>query len=556
VKPTGLFFAISSISGLLLFQNCSKGFDSISSDSDLPGFVDLASTRLSESQMTSTLTLSQDNNKSATTVSIPNFGFHMGEVGDNRPLIEESLDPTKARSPWYFAQWKKIHPLRPSQHLSWTNSNNVLFDLKAPNSNESSLNAIIEQDDKVVYRMTSKQGYLTSVGGSNIFLATDLSSPARLNRELIFQFDTRLREKSVSVYPEFESESDSLRQQDLTGFFIGGFPMIYNDGNPDHNAGLFVQFYVTDTRMNSLADKVVRYRGYYPHNGYTEIVATLPISEITGQSSDLLYQPSPQSDLKTIRFSLNRLLCQALSGSFIPTAPGTNGNINFATAKNGLYVNNLAGWTVGSLYLGLETQAAFFNEGTHSNEYFYPSNHTLHSKHDVRQDIKDRMINNNDFYKGDITLTVDLSDVRIQESTSSTQLASCRDISENLTPVEPTPISRSPTPPPVSTPPQTPSPSNTPTGNISCDYGVFLNDSTKVPTEWMCHCTDQDPIWHKGNWISVGNGCSHRSANSFCSASTLTYYVCDQKRSPISTTMNWLQQTDGCYHLATEFPCK
>lgn len=496
------------------------------------------------------------------TVSIPNFGFHMGEVSNNRPLIEESLDPAKSRSPWYFAQWKKIRPLRPSQHLSWQNSKNSLFELKATDSNESSLSALIENDDKVIYRMSSKQGYLTSVGGSNIFLATDLGVPAKLNRELIFQFNTRVSEKTVAVYPEFEADANRLRAQDLSGFFIGGFPMSYNDGNPDHNAGLFVQFYVTDTRVNSVADTVVRYRGYYPHNGYTEIVATLPISEITGKSDDLFYQANPQADLKTIRFSLNRLLCQALSGSFVSTAQSANGNINFATARNGLYVNNLAAWSVGSLYLGLETQAAYFNEGTHSNEYFYPSTHALHSKHDVRQDIKDRMINNNDFFKGDITLTVDLSDVKIQESTSGKQITSCRDLTDPLSPVESTPISRSPTP----TQPQTssPTPSSTPTtttsstplGNSSCDYGVFLNDATKEPTEWMCHCSSQDSVWPKTSWISVGNNCYHRSASSFCSNNNRTYFVCDQKKSPLSPAMKWVQQSDGCYHLATNLPCE
>ena len=579
----------------LFFQNCSNKFKSDLENLGLGGgyrvYTDLVTTKSSSSLATAKVK-DISSQKLMSELGITNFGFHMGGVTpDNRPLVEEYLMAQKDPSPWYFAQWKKIRPLRPSTDLTQNTQDGFIFKVKNSGSNESSINAYLEPGDKVVYEITSKQGYLTSVGGSNIFLSADLKRREKLNREIVLNFDTRLKEKMTRVKPEFSAQSSALLQRDISGFFIGGFPVAYSDGNPENSAGLFIQFYVTDTRMNSPSDPVIRYRGFYPHGNYTEIVATLPIHELSGNAADIKYGiDNPRAAMQNIRFSLNRLLCMALNGAFNRTDGLKQESLNFANFKNGLYVKNLSGWSVGSLYLGLETQAAFFDESQNANDYFYPSSHPLYGAHDVRQDIKDRMVNNGEFYKGDISLSVEVSDISLKaEAEPFTTLNSCDDVfrlygmtnpNDNLV-EEVICQANSVTASGCSAVAngvnqRTCNASGTAYGSCSlvcnsgyqnvngscqqipaaaqCTYGAGINTSVGEAYEWMCDCTSANSIFNKGGWITQTANCSHRVANYFCNAGKRTYYACDQQVAPAG--LNWVDQGGGCYHWASQISCQ
>lgn len=220
----------------IAFQNCARPFEALS---------ELGS-KEHQNNLSSNLSALPD------TSEVINFGVHMGGVQNNQPHVEEYLFPNKARSPWYLAQWKKIRPLRPSTDLSLNNSPGHIFKLKNANSNESEFSAFRDPQGKVIYQIDSRQGHLTSVGGSNIFLSANLRAATSLDREVVFSFDSKLLRKDVSIKPEYQNQSEVLLLRDVSGFFIGGFPVFFDDGNPENRASLFIQFSLADTRNTKL----------------------------------------------------------------------------------------------------------------------------------------------------------------------------------------------------------------------------------------------------------------------------------------------------------------
>lgn len=592
------FLSALLILQVLLFQNCSnKTLFSVDQ-------VDLSSTSTNTTSSTdsnkvyldllssgSSVALKQTkaiNNaivKSVTNVGILplNLGVHMGGISNGAPLIEEYLYSDREKSPWYLAQWKKIRPLRPSLSFETNTSDNFVFKLKNPASNESYVNAFLNSQGAMTYELNSSQGYLTSVGGSNLFLSADVRDRnlAHLNREVNFLFDSAVTKLDAEVYPQYQGQAASLLQRDVSGFYIGGFPVAYNDGNPNNTANVFIQFYISDTRVKNPAS-IFRYRGFYPHGGGMEIVATLPISDITGNASDMIY--SANSNLKNFKINLNTMLCLALNADFNRNDGIKQETINFATAKNGLYMNNLAGWSVGSAYIGMETQATYFDENTNSADYFYPSSDSRYSAHDVRQDIKDRMITNNEFYKGRSSLTVQLANMSfVAEAEPYKEMKTCDDVLKaygkatgGVDIVTPSFCS-----------------ANTVTSNgcdsvanglnqrtcnsngtaygscvlscnngyhasgtscvadvvpaSTCSYGSGISNTGTSAFEWMCSCDSSSSIVAKSGWVDQGSGCYHRTADSFCNSNKqLIFYVCDQSSTP--SGIGWMPQAGGCYH--------
>lgn len=336
----------------------------------------------------------------------------------------------------------------------------------------------------------------------------------------------------------------------------------------------------------------MRYRSFYPHGNYLEIVAGLPINEITGNASDLrIAAESPEAPLRNIRLSINKLLCLALKGDFHgKNEKGESEVKNFATAKNGLYMKNLSAWTVGSVYMGLETQAVFFDETKDADKYFYPPTDPRYGAHDVRQDIKDRMINNNEFYKGDVELVAHVSEVSLKAAAEPyTQLNTCDDVDKLYSTGKPNDdiVNRQ-----VCTPNSVTAEGCSPMANgsnkrtcntsgtgygacsltcnsgyhlengscvanttaQSCTFGTNIAEASKSAFEWMCNCTAANPIYSKTGWVSQGGGCYHRVANSFCSASRIkVYWVCDQPQAPSGS--GWVPQPDGCYHWSSGQTC-
>jgi hypothetical protein len=443
IKASVLFFSLASTT-LVFFQNCSnKGMFSQASLDQVSNSQKIYTSLFSENDGKVNAFKIQKNDNSMRSMSSSEFsfplnlGFHMGGVtADNQPFVEEFLFPSQEGSPWYIAQWKKIKPLRPSESLKMTDVNRSLYVLKNPVSDESELSTTIDSEGNYIYNLESKQGYLTSVGGSNIFLSANIRKKnlSNLNREIFFSFDTKLVEKYATVRQAYQGQAQQLLQRDVVGFYIGGFPVQYDDGNPSHRASLFIQFYVADTRINNSSTKPFVYRGFYPHGNYTEIVATIPISTITGKPEDLKLSPdSASAGLTKYKINLNRLLCQSLNGQFVRTDNSSGEQINFSNQYDGLYTKNLKNWSIGSVYLGFETQANFFDEQTHSAEYFYPSSHALYGAHDVRQDIKDRMIQNGEFYKGDVKLRAQIANLEMKaEADPFTDMETCDDVLKEI----------------------------------------------------------------------------------------------------------------------------
>ena len=545
IKAILLFASVTSVTGVM-FQNCSNksmlaqnSFNENSQSTKF--FTSLFSkentTATSESSKSS-LTFSTSNFKSSSSKIVPseplNLGFHMGGISaSGQPLVEEYVFPQKQESPWYVAQWKKIKPLRPSQSLQMTDVNRSLYILKNPGSNESLLSTTVDTNGNYIYNLEAQQGYLTSVGGSNIFIAADVQRKdmSSLNREIIFSFDTKLVEKSATVRPEYIANEKTLLQHDVSGFFLGGFPLQYNDGNPAHNANIFIQFYIADTRVKNDSDAFV-YRGFYEHGGYLEIVSTVPISAITGKSSDLkLAADSAHSGLTNYKISLNRLLCQSLKEKFVRNDNSSGEVIDFSKEHNGAnYMKNLKYWKIGSVYMGFETQAAFFNEQTQSSEYFYPSNHPLYGAHDVRQEIKDKMINNNELFRGDVKLKAQIANLEmkaVEEPFKS--MDTCDDVflqdtvsdpTREIIQPQPTVIcntgftqqggacikAQQPTFGPFVVGPTSPqqavnASSASPIVAPVCSKGEFINAATQT-VDWKCNCANDN-----SGWVSVGGTC-------------------------------------------------
>lgn len=459
----------------------------------------------------------------STTIKLPlNLGVHMGGVENNAPKIEEYLFPARDKSAWYLAQWKKIYPLKPSLNFETETADGFLFKLKNPQSTESQVNSFLSKDNGIVYEFQATQGYGTSVGGSNMFLSANIpnSKAANFDKEINFLFDTKVLQMSALVRPDFKEQESDLLQQEVLGFYIGGFPVIYNDGNPENNAVLFIQYYISDTRVKDTS-AIFRYRGFYPHGSSMEIVSTLPISDITNDLTDLKMSVDAESaPMSKVKVNLNRLLCQSLSADFNRTDGVKNETLNFAKVKDGLYLKNLKYWSVGSLYLGFETQAVFFNENTNSTDYFYPSTDYRYGAHDVREEIKQQMIEKNELYKGDVSMRVQVANLAFLKNTDPDKsLATCDDVNSSLK---------------------------------ICTSGSAKNSDNLSANEWMCDCTSDNKIYaHKG-WQPTGNNCFRRTADFFCANGTKTFYTCGTT----PTEPGWYKQSDGCYHWKSSATCQ
>lgn len=577
-RELGLFLTLSFVS-IFAFQNCSAKFDS------------LENKNLLASGSASSLLNSGDSLISEDQTEFINFGVHTGGVSGGEPRIEGYLLATRDRSPWYIAQWKKIAPLRHNVDLKLGNgSDPLLFTLQNPSSLESSLKATRSGDGSVIYEIEGRQGYHTSVGGSNIFLAANVTDrrQATLDKDITFSFKSKLLEKKAQLRPSY-SNNPNLLQSEVFGFYIGGFPLTYDDGV--NRASLFIQFYIADTRINKSSD-IFRYRGFYPHGDYMEIVATLPLSDLTSRTEDLKYSPdATNAPLSNVDISLNKLLCLALSGgSFNRTDGVQEAPRNFAQEKGGIYLNNLGAWSVGSVYLGFETSGVYFNEAVDS-QYFYPPGHALYGAHDVKPEIKERLMRD-EFFKGDTTLRAQISNLRMQAA-SAGRYQNCAEVLSGVR-KEPAPqlcgpnsstesgcpaiangrsvktcnstgsaygacavtcnsgftLSGGACLPSSSAPPPSPP-------VATCTYGAGINTSISEPFEWMCNCSSSDPIAAKPGWLSVGNSCYHRTADFFCAGGGSTgrkvFYVCDQTSQPGG--VGWVSQPKNCYHWASSRDC-
>lgn len=379
-------------------------------------------------------TTDQINNFSSSAPAAPlNLGFHLGQASAaQQPLVEEFLFPRQEGSPWYLAQWKKIKPLRPSEGLQFTDQNRSLYILKNPNSDESQLSTTLDLNGNYIYNLESKQGYLTNAGGSNLFLSADIKKKnmANLNREIFFSFDTKLIEKQAVIRPEHLASENQLLQRDVVGVYVGGFPVQFDDGIPEHRARFYIQFYIADTRIKSSTNTVYSYRGFDQRQNVTELIATLPVSAVTGRSSDLkILADSVDTDLTKYKINLNQLLCRSLQGEFSAKNNSSEEKVDFSKKFDGLYTKNLKHWSIGAVYLGFQTQANYFDESKESTAYFYPEGHELYNAHDIRQDIKDRLLASGELYKGDVKLKAQVANLEMKaEADPFDAMDTCDDV--------------------------------------------------------------------------------------------------------------------------------
>jgi hypothetical protein len=597
---SSLLLLLSGLTTAAAFQNCSK-FSAV--DPDSKAYVEIVSSinSISLAPKGSSAPLLSANSYSG--ADLINFGFHMGGgTADGRPLVEEYLFADQPRSSWYIAQWKKISPLRPSTDLK-LDTNGRLFEVAKSTNTESSVRALLGANNQVIYEIETNQGYSTSVGGSNILIASDVQKPelASFDREIVLNFNTKVLEKTAVVKPQYKAQEAQLLAGAVTGFFVGGFPITFDDGNPDHLTSLYIQYEIADTRINN-PSQLFSYRGFYPHGKSMEIVATIPVNELTGNLSDFKFAASSKTaPLEKITINLNKLLCVTLKGDFNRTDGLAQEKKNFYDYNGGMYVKNLSKWRVGSMYLGFESQAVAFDEATQSSLYFYSSSDPRYVNHDVRDDIKARMP---DLHKGTTKLVVQIADLNLKAAADPyVPLNTCDDVfaafptTSQVNLIDPAPA---PTPVPAAvctansaTTTGCTQPANglaqrtcTSQGNAygacviscstgfhsegstcvrdvtlqhQCTSGAFINSQTNEANEYMCNCTAADPITKKAGWYAVGSSCAHRVAGFFSDyRKTKIYWVCDLKTTPQNAVGKnpWLQQqaTPNCYHWDSKVP--
>lgn len=510
------------------------------------------------------------NGTSADDLPLINFGVHTGGVSGASAKINGYLFPSQPPSGWYVTQWKKIRPIRHDVDLKAPDGK-YLFNLQRSDSDESRFAAFQDSSGKIIYEMSAHKGHMTSVGGSNLFLSANLAKSVALNRKVVFSFETKLLKSSANVLPAYKSDEATLLQRDVLTSYLGGFPVAYDDGNPDNRANMFIQFYLSDSRHTKAKNPNPGvYRGFYPHGTSMEIVGGIPINQLTGIASDYkLELDTPSAPMTKYEINLSKLLCMALNGTFRRTDGVANEQMNFATAKGGIYTKNLKSWKVGSLYLGFENQAVYFDEVKDSAKFFYPPSHPLYGGHNVREDIQNEMITKGAYYKGNVEIAAELANMRMLGSADGSSVyENCTDalasapgtsgatidlIDQVVAPV-PTATPKPPaTPVPTATPkpPATPVPTATPVAN-QCTVGAFISGQSGI--QYACGCAASSSVMKLSGWVSQGDGCYHRVADSFCSSSlTKTFWVCGLTTTPQGS--GWVTQPNACYHLASSLTC-
>lgn len=445
----------------------------------------------------------QNVNDETKVAGVHNFGFHTGHVDANlQPVVDEYLfGNVHSPSKWYFAQWKKNFPIKPSNGMEVIQSEiNPLIRVKNknnPGTSEAELTIHKDVNQKIIYQLETRQGFLNTAGGSNIFLSTsfDYSTimSSSLDRDIYFQSKIKMLKKSAVLRSAYTGRNDILAGE-LSGALQAGFPVLFYDDSGQMKQRIFIQVLFADTRYNRESD-LHEFRGYYQNGTLSdgspmlEFTATIPINKLTKVDSDFKYSADHQSANPTdYNVSLTKLLCYVMKEQFVPIGAIANmrksngqyyGNENLQNFQNGMLYKNLKNWKLTGGYFGFESQAVRPEDSQFVDNY--------HLRTEFLNQIESA-------YKGDVELQAQFSDFDIKAGNSAS-ITSCEHYDKVVLPLTPTPsptLSFTPARTPSSTPTPklvTPTPTVTPQdiGDIKGNFeSVILNSNKIVIKGWAC----------------------------------------------------------------------
>ncbi len=277
------------------------------------------------------------------------MAFGIGQVANNEPVFFPNLpDISGNASNWDVIEWSKAQYLQPtSMQTNAPSSYNLLSGDAAyswsTSDGESALQAYHLQAYQVnnagwVYDLSASGGILSSRGGANLFLSAPASVTANFASPITYQIDARITQADIAYFNSTAASNGAVLAQVFTGFvatFNAPSTATYNSTLPTWTA--FIQ---------------------------------IPISASGGGASGALYDnvQGPSSGGGVITYSHllpgeSALAYEADSGSQHSLSYSLNAHLSDLIEHSGLGAaeQNMSGWTLGSMYIGLETETAIGN---------------------------------------------------------------------------------------------------------------------------------------------------------------------------------------------------
>lgn len=280
----------------------------------------------------------------------PKMAFGNGSIVNNQAATYAALpNMSGAQSAWTVVQWHKAQYLDPSQTLAApadTEANglgNALDGWETADGN-TSLQIFAATDGSDVIHLQSSNGVLTPAGGANLFLQTAVAPNTTFASTLVYSMQARISDAAVAYTVPAAALTGVVQAVAFTGFTVA-FNAIgsanYDATLPTYNA--FLQIELAGSRGEGT------YRsGCIAANGN----ATLCDTTLLPQNSLLPFQAS-DGGLTTETYNLNAYLADMVAQSW--SLNGPNGSQAFTMNAA---ADNLANWTLGTVYVGLETQNA------------------------------------------------------------------------------------------------------------------------------------------------------------------------------------------------------
>lgn len=291
-------------------------------------------------------------------LSDPNIGVHWGGVVNNMAQVDRlfNIDPNAGdvkKSNWYLTQWKKTAPLMLSNTRKdpiLTNSNwndaylgKPLFEINSPVDKfgvETSLYIFKNPADGAhVFEIVGRNGWLNNVGGSNVFLSSDIKDweNNNFNSDINLTFNGKISKMKV----QYNDNSKETKNEVVVAQSFAAFTALHSPPNGGKKTNLFVQVFFADTRGENFL-----YKGCYMHGDSIEIVYTHNLDGDFATKAD-----DPKSPLIPKKYNLNKYLCDALKQNF--SCPANYARPDFLAMSK-----DLSHWKMTGFYTGVETQAA------------------------------------------------------------------------------------------------------------------------------------------------------------------------------------------------------
>lgn len=269
------------------------------------------------------------------------MAFGDGQVANNGPQLFSTLpDIPGPTSNWDVIEWAKDEYLQPTAMVQDDPSTaNALLGTAAYSwstpDGESALQAYQTTNGSWIYGLTASGGTLSAAGGANLFLSATASTVATFASPITYTVDARIAQASIAYFNSTAAATGAVLAQVFTGFvatFNAPTSATYDSSLPTWTAFLQIPISVSGTATpGALYDNV---------EPSSTGGGTIIYSHLLPGESALAYQ-TDSGDLHTLSYNLNAHLSDMIAQSGLGAAE-----------------QDMSRWTLGSMYIGLETQTA------------------------------------------------------------------------------------------------------------------------------------------------------------------------------------------------------